>query len=185
MTLLEIPKVDGGSGGGGALEAVARFSELRTGALQFAEDLSDTWRAEDNRIALASGLGLAMRGLATLLGTNANGQLSVEIPDGMTGSSRRFDPLITDFGQGRTETGAHRLQIPTNQIRTVTALAGGHLDSHRYRPVLDLNIRTSADKPISVFNREAGGIVEQPSPGQWYRFPLELAGMQLEAVVAE
>lgn len=77
-------------------------------------------------------------------------------------------PLKAFRQQYATDTG---FRIPQGTVTAVSALAFSASEGGNYRPQVDMRVRTTADRPTTIFDR-AGGLREVPSDGTWFRFPL-------------
>lgn len=73
--------------------------------------------------------------------------------------------LASDYG---SRDGAYL--VPAEAVTAASVLPFMNVTSD-YRPVVDLRLRTSADKPVTVFGG-AGETRAEPSAGSWFRFDL-------------
>lgn len=84
----------------------------------------------------------------------------------------RADAMIHDYGLDETDD-AFVLGIPAAVITGGTSLP--HPQTHTsnlYRPVMNLRVQTSSDKPLKIY-AGPGKIEDIQSPGTWHTFPLD------------
>ena len=101
-----------------------------------------------------------------------DGSLGINMPRQVEDFARAGS-LIEDYGVHSSEA-MHRIVIPIGRITAINALAFPVV-GRDYRPVVDMRVQTSHDKPLQVHKAP-----ETPNPGKWHRFPLSLVGFSFE-----
>lgn len=108
--------------------------------------------------------------------------LSIELQPNITSHSNAYTSICRDFGRSAFKGGGvNVVDIPQGAINSKPhglPMPGGNtkngLRGGLFRPTIDMQIKTSHDPKIHVFDTSGGGVrlVEQEMTGYWYRLPL-------------
>lgn len=97
-----------------------------------------------------------------------DGYLSVKQKTSSSYVARAYESLRWDYSAKEDD---RALWIPADQVTGQQVNLLESSEEQLFNPVIDLRVKSSSDPSVSRFVAP-GEIVEEASPGRWYRFPL-------------
>lgn len=107
------------------------------------------------------------------------GDFRVTFPKRFTFYTSAYDPLV-DHYLAEDDGEIYTVKFPTSALDVCRALPYLAAEGHIHNPAVNVRIKTESDEPTKVFDRGGAGIIEVPSNGRWYHFPLRSAGIDYE-----
>ena len=109
--------------------------------------------------------------------TEHNGLCIFTLDQNLKSCNSQKISLFEDYGVAADDCTGTMILVPSTEITGIQILPN-LASATKYEPVMNIRIKTSDNQPITHFG-EAGELVQEESPGRWYRLPVATTSVDL------